>query len=338
MWRGSGNRGRVTASRARLFVIASSLLASTGGTAIKLCGLPAAHVAGLRAGVAVLALSAFLRPGRGSWTWRAALVGGTQAVMMATFVASNKLTTAASAIYLESTAPLFVLLLAPLLLREPIRARDIGYLLVFAACLAVFFVRVDAAQPSAPEPALGNLVGAAGGLLWGLTILGLRWVALRATPTSDPAGAATVIANALVFAVALPWIGRGALDATAADWLPLLWLGVFQVGLSYALLTRALRSLSAFEVSLLVLVEPAFSPLWAWLFLGERPGGWSLAAGAAILLTTAARSLGSARPARLSTARAFASAPRGIRATAMGLPRSEKRTRHDQAPSTGDDE
>jgi drug/metabolite transporter, DME family len=303
-----------SSARARVLVLSSSALASTGGAAIKLCDLSALEVAGLRSGLAAIVLAVLLRPSRASWRPGALAVGVVQALMMIAFVTSNKLTTAASAIYLQSTAPLYVLVLAPLLLGEPVQRRDLGYLAVFALGLTAFFIGEEPAQPTAPAPLLGNLVSVAGGVGWALTILGLRWLAARpghdspsAEPsagasgasggetaydvTADPAGAAVVLANVFVFVACLPWIAARPIHSEVNDWLVLAWLGVVQVGLAYVFLTRGARHLPAFEISLLLLVEPVLSPLWAWLVHGERVGAWAIAGGGAILAATAARSL-----------------------------------------------
>jgi drug/metabolite transporter (DMT)-like permease len=288
--------------RARLLVVASAALASTGGAAIKSASLGAIEVAGLRAAIAAVVLAALLRPPRTSWHGGTLAVGVVQGLMMMSFVAANKLTTAASAIYLQSTSPLYVLLLAPLLLGEPIRRRDLGYLVVLALGLAAFFVEADPVQETAPDPLLGNLIAAASGVGWALTILGFRWLAARAAAAPppadanararerDPAGAAAVLANALVFVACMPWIGATPRAALAADLQAIVWLGAVQVGLAYVCLTRGVRHLPAFETSLLLLVEPTFSPLWAWIALCEQPGRWALAGGAAIIGTTIVRS------------------------------------------------
>jgi drug/metabolite transporter (DMT)-like permease len=94
-----------------------------------------------------------------------------------------------------------------------------------------------------------------------------------------------------VFLACTPWLLPLSSSAGLADGLAIAWLGVFQVGLAYACLTRGVRDLPAVETSLLLLVEPVFSPLWAWLAHGERPGRGALAGGLVILLATVVRSL-----------------------------------------------
>ena len=94
---------------ARLWVVAAAALFSTGGAAIKSVALTAWQVASFRSGVATLVILAALPGARRRWTWPAAAVGAAYAATMILFVLSNKLTTAANAIYLQATSPLYLL-------------------------------------------------------------------------------------------------------------------------------------------------------------------------------------------------------------------------------------
>jgi drug/metabolite transporter (DMT)-like permease len=76
-------------------------------------------------------------------------------------------------------------------------------------------------------------------------------------------------------------------SARAMDLLVIAYLGLFQIGLAYYCLTRAIRHVAAFETSTLLLAEPVLNPVWAWLIHGERPAAWALAGGAVILSATA---------------------------------------------------
>ena len=96
------------------------------------------------------------------------------------------------------------------------------------------------------------------------------------------------------FAGALPFaLPLGSHDAS--DWALVGYLGVFQIALAYVLVTKALETLPALEASLILLIEPALNPVWAWVFQGERPGAWALAGGGVILGATTARSVLDAR-------------------------------------------
>jgi len=91
-----------------------------------------------------------------------------------------------------------------------------------------------------------------------------------------------IAGNLLAFAVGLPALASLP-AATAAEWATLGYLGVFQIGVAYMLLTGAVGDLPALHVSLLLLLEPVLNPVWAWLVRGETPGGWALVGGAIIL-------------------------------------------------------
>ncbi len=246
--------------------------------AVKSSGLTSWQVASFRCGVAALTLWLLLPAARRRWSWRTLVVGACYAAMLVLYVLANKATTAASAVFLQSTAPLYVLLLAPLLLAERIRRRDVALMAVIAGGLALLIGGGETASATAPAPAAGNVLGALAGLAWGLTVLGLRWLGRG----GEGAAAAVLAGNVLAFAGCLP----AALPVAAGrpvDWLWVLYLGVFQVAVAYVLLTAAMRRVEAFEASLLLLVEPTFSPLWAWWAHGEVPRSTSLAGGALVL-------------------------------------------------------
>ncbi len=278
-------------------MLAAAALFSTGGTVIKATSFTGWQVAALRSGVACVALLALSRAARRGWTWRTPLVGLVSAVTLILFVSANKLTTAANAIFLQATAPLYLLLLSPLLLRERVRASDVGFMAVLAAGLALFFLGSEAPRETAPDPALGNLLAAASGLTWALTIAGLRWLA-RATPGEGGAGGAavpaTVAANGLGFLVCAAFafpLG----PTTVGDWAAVVFLGVFQIALAYLFLTASMRRVPAFEAALLLLLEPILSALIAAVVHGEWPGPFALAGCGLILAATLGHALHAAR-------------------------------------------
>lgn len=283
------SRGAPGPAAARLEVMAAAALFSTGGAAIKACSLNGPQVACLRSGIAALALLLFLPAARRGWTWRGTAIGAAYAATMVLFVWANKLTTAASTIFLQATAPLFILLLGPWLLREPVRRRDVIFTAALAAAMLLIFSGARAPQESAPDPARGNLMALASGATYALAVMGLRWTA-RGEGGAAAGSAATVVlaGNVIAFAACLPgaWpVPRvGATDAAV-----LIYLGVFQIALAYVMLIRGVRGVTALEASLLLLVEPMLNPLWAWWVQGEVPGAGTLAGGAVILAATTLR-------------------------------------------------
>ncbi len=284
---------RATAASGRLGVLAAAALFSTGGAVIKAIDLTGWQVASLRSGLAALTVLLLMPESRRGLSRHAAAVGVAYAATLVLFVQANKLTTAASAIFLQSTAPLYVLLLAPWLLRERVRRSDLGLMAALAVGMAFFFLGLDRASATAPRPLLGNVLAAAAGLTWALTVMGLR--ALGREGGSGAAAGAALAGNALTAFACLP-LALPLAGADGGDWAGVAFLGVVQVGLAYFFLTRALTRVPAFEASLLLLLEPVLNPIWAWLAHGERPGGWSLAGGVLILAATATKTWLDARP------------------------------------------
>jgi len=285
---------RATAASGRLGVLAAAALFSTGGAVIKAIDLTGWQVASLRSGLAALTILLLMPESRRGLSRRAVAVGVAYAATLVLFVQANKLTTAASAIFLQSTAPLYVLLLAPWLLRERVRRSDLALMAALAVGMACFFLGLDRASATAPRPLLGNVLAAAAGLTWALTVIGLR--ALGREGGSGAAAGAALAGNAITALACLP-LALPLAGADGGDWAGVAFLGVVQVGLAYLFLTRALTRVSAFEASLLLLLEPVLNPVWAWLAHGERPGAWSLAGGALILAATAAKTALDARRA-----------------------------------------
>jgi len=275
----------------RLQILTAAALFSTGGAAIKACSLTGWQVASFRSGVAALALLVVLPSWRRWWTPRCLLVGAAYAATMIFYVTANKLTTAANTIFLQATAPIYLLLLGPWLLAERVRLGDLFFTGTLALGMALFFVGVDPPMQTAPDPLQGNVLGALAGVSWALTILGLRWLGRGGAQAGhDPSGSAVVAGNLLAFLVALPF-ALPVQAGSAVDWTVVGYLGVFQIGLAYVWMTRGVRRVPALEASLLLLLEPVLNALWAWWLHGERPGPWSLAGCTVILLASVARTL-----------------------------------------------
>lgn len=293
----------------RLQLLAAAVLFSTGGAAIKATTLTSWQVAGFRSGIAALAVLLLVPAARRRWSGPVVLVALAYAGTMILFVLGNKLTTAANTIFLQSTAPLYVLLLGPWLLKEPVRRRDLLFMAAIAVGLVLFFVGAQAPLATAPDPLRGNMLALLSGVTWAFTVVGLRWLGSREEEGGENAAVVTVVAgNTLAFAFCLPW-ALPVQQATTADWAVVAYLGIFQIGLAYLFLTAGIRRVPALEAATLLLVEPALNPIWAWLVHGERPGTWAIAGGALILGATIVKTCWDARLER-----------RAIRASLPGAP------------------
>lgn len=265
----------------RLMVVAAALLFATGGAAIKSISLTGWQTAALRSLVAGAVLLAVLREARKGLSVDVVPAGCAYAATLVLFVLANKLTTAANAIFLQSTAPAFLLVLAPLILKEAVSRRDAAYALTLLAGMLLLFQGDSAPAATAPDESAGNWLALASGLTYAFTLIALRRGAGRSGKAIPVVAAGNLIAFLVCAPMAFPIV-----HWKPADVLLILFLGICQIGLAYVLLTRGMKHVPAFESSTLLLAEPVMNPVAAWLALGERPSLWAFGGGAVILLST----------------------------------------------------
>lgn len=285
--------------RGRLALVAAGVLWSLSGVFIKLLPVHPVALTFYRSLFAALALLLILgavemsgrhRPGiveaggKGDGSrrfppWREMLVSILLfAALLVTFVMATKLTTAANAIILQYTAPIYVIGLSPLLLRERPRREDLAALALCMAGVAVIFFgnyRPGAGGPQG-RGTWGLSLGLISGLCFGLFTLWQR--RLRAMDPVLLAGLNNAGA-ALVLAGALPWAGPVGAGSLAA----LVVMGVVQIAIPYALFAWALQRVPGPEASLLTLIEPVLNPVWVALFVGEAPSSATVTGGMLIL-------------------------------------------------------
>lgn len=278
---------------ARLSVLAAAALFATGGAAIKATTLSSVQVAAFRSGVAALAMLVLLPEARRGYGRALLPAAFALAATLVAFVISTKWTTSAAAIFLQSTAPLWVVVLAPLLLRERIDRRDMPYLAAAVVGLGLVFLGSRDPSATAPQPLAGNAVALIAGFCYALLIVSFRQLARTSGPR-DRSLPAAVLGNALAFALCLPFALPVA-NASVGDAVAIGYLGVVQIGIAYLFLVRGFRSLPALEVSLLLLLEPVLNPVWTWLMHDERPSPLAIGGGALLLATLALRAFQQAR-------------------------------------------
>lgn len=274
----------------RLYLLAAAVLWSTAGAAIKHCSLSGWQIAGGRSIVAAIVLFALSRDARQRPTKSVALVALAYSATVTLFVLANKLTTAANAIFIQDTAPLYVALLSPWLLRERASRAELLAVPVYVLGISLFFG--DKLEMGHVQ---GNFVALASGLAFAFCIIGFRRV------RDGRAIAAAAWGNLFAFLYSIPF----SLSADAPTTLDLgivAFLGIFQLALAYTLFAKGLREVPAVEASLLILLEPVLSALWAYLFANETPGPYALLGGTVVLAATIWRTLASRATARIATA------------------------------------
>lgn len=287
--------GAENQARAALLLAATALIWSSGGLAIKLVELDALAITGVRSALSALTLALLfrgrvsLRPGRAGLA-----AAGLYAAMLVSNVAATKLTTAANAILLAYTAPVYVALLAPRLLGE--RTRPADWLFVGATLLGMGLFFLDRLSA---QGLWGNLLAVGTGLSYAGFTLAMRAQAARprAVEAGDQASlvGSVLLGHLLTAAVCLPFLARGLPDASG--WLGLVYLGVVQQGLSLALYVWCIKRLSALQAILIMTLEPILNPLWVALGLGELPGPFACAGGLLVLCAVTLRGLAAARTA-----------------------------------------
>jgi drug/metabolite transporter (DMT)-like permease len=232
--------------------------------------------------------------------WAAA---ASYALMVVCFVLAVRRTTAANAIFIQYTGPVYVALLGGPMLGERVSRRD---LFVVAACVVgmglTFGGELGGGRAAGNALAVVSSFGFAGLPLL-LRLDQKRLLAVEDASAARVAGHAPLVAmslgNAIAAAVALPAMLAHPVSGETAPrtYLVLVALGVFQIGLPYVLYGSAVRKLRALESSLLATIEPVLSPVWVVLATGERPSPLAIAGGAIIVLAVAAQGITAPRRA-----------------------------------------
>jgi drug/metabolite transporter, DME family len=272
-------------------VLAAALLWSTGGLFIKWTQLTAFELTFGRSLLAALVVAFFTRREGFRLNRMTILTSLLYAGLLLLFVVATKLTTAANAIFLQYTAPIYVLLLEPLFYKEKFRRADLVTVVVCIAGMSLFFI-----GKLRPQDVSGNLAALASGLCFAFYILLLRH------PRSQQVNrASSVIYGNLLLVILMAPAGIAALEhMTFKDTGSVLYLGVIQIGVAYTLFTLGMaRGVRSLDASIVGYIEPVLNPLWVFIFLGERPTNWALIGGAIIIAAVASHTIWGARKAKL---------------------------------------
>ena len=278
--------------RALLLLAVCGLAWSTGGLLIKLVDWHPIAIWSARSAFAALLLWAVRRPslrGIGRAEWAAAL---TLAATTGLFILANKLTTAANAILIQYSAPIWIALFGRWFLGERTSRLDWITIVLVLGGIALFF-----ADELAPGHLAGNLVALGAGIAFAFSTMTLRRVALDHTDDRpvDPLRP-VLLGNLLAAVLGAPFLFLHA-PPGPEGWAALVALGVAQQGAAYLAFTWAIRHATALEAMLIPIVEPIFSPLWVALAVGEIPGPWSLVGGAIVIGSVSLRAALARAPA-----------------------------------------
>ncbi len=257
--------------RALLLLVVTALLWSLGGVLIKWVEWNPLAIAGARSLIGAVVIALLL--GRqlrfdGSFDQIGGAVAYASTVVL--FVIANKLTTAANAILLQYTAPIYVALFSPWFLGERASRRDWLILLVMMGGMVLFFL-----DDLSLDGYLGNLVALGSGISF-------AWLTLFLRRQKDGFPLPSLLlGNLLAGLIGLPFMFQSM--PSTSSWIGLLLLGVVQLGLPYILYALALRRVTAVEGILIPMLEPVLNPIWVFLLMGERPSPWAIVGGTVIL-------------------------------------------------------
>jgi drug/metabolite transporter (DMT)-like permease len=265
-------------SRALGLLVAAALLWSTGGVLVKWVAWPPLAIAGSRGLIAGAFLTLV------SWralrfTWSAVQLGAAlcYAATTVSFVLATKLTTAANAILLQYTAPVWVVILGTVFLGE--HATRLDWMTIAACFVGMALFLFDGLRLSGLD---GIVIALAGGVAFaGMIVL------LRRQKDGSPIES-VILGNLLAFLIGLPAISTASPLATTGA-CALLVMGVVQLGLPYLIYARAIRHVTALEGVLIPVLEPILNPVWVMLVIGERPSPLALAGGSIVVCAVAGR-------------------------------------------------
>ena len=268
-------------TRGAVLVALAALLWSSSGLFIKVLPLGALQIAFARSLVAALTIAAVVKLRGGTPFPRPSALSLACALSYAgvliLFVAATKLTTAANAIFLQFSAPIYLVFLEPWVTGRALRGRDLVAVGLCVGAMGLFFVgRLGAGTLS------GNLLGVVSGLCLALFSLTLKLQRER-RPEVDPISA--IILGNLVVAVSCAPLALRGFSPTLPQAGILLYLGVFQIGLAYLLFNAGMRHLTATAAVVTGTLEAVLNPVWVFLGVGERPSAWALVGGLVILGT-----------------------------------------------------
>lgn len=254
-----------------LAIVLAAILWSTGGVLIKLTSLNALQLCSIRSFFAAITFVVIFRK-RAFQTNKAGLLNAVfYAFILILFVIATKMTTAANAIFLQYTAPIYVLIFEPIINKSKYEKINIIPSMFCFAGMGLFF-----ADKLEPGHLVGNLIALLSGVAFALFLLGVR-------KNSDQYQYSTVFYGNIIITLFTFYSLTTLTTLSVTDVSFTIYLGVFQIGIAYALFNFGLLKVLAIEASLVSMIEPVLNPVWVMIWYGEKPGFYAILGGAIIL-------------------------------------------------------
>jgi drug/metabolite transporter (DMT)-like permease len=271
-------------TRAILALVFSVFLGSTSGVLIKLSNWDAMALNGARSLIAAVVVWIYLR--HPNFTWSRAQVGGAFffALQTITFVQATKWTTAANAVFLQFASPIWVALFSIWLLGERPSRREWATIAAVGLGMLLFF-----GGELTQTGIWGNLVAIFSGICTALAL-----IAMRAQKDGSPTET-ILLGNLIAGFAGLPFIIFGDQPTNPREISIILYFGIFQLGLTFIIVSLAIKQLSAVETILIQTLAPILLSLWVYLIIGERPSPPAMAGGAIIITAVTLNAISTAR-------------------------------------------
>jgi drug/metabolite transporter (DMT)-like permease len=266
-------------NRALLFIALAALLWSTSGLLIKLIDLNPFAIAGLRSLIASALMIAWLK-GKLHFNFSYPQLAGafSYAITMILFVSATKMTTAANAILLQYTAPVFTALLGAWILKERVTRFD--WLIITTVIGGMFLFFIDRLSFAG---FWGNIMAVGSGVSMSYFILCMRM-------QKDASTLETILlGNILTGLICVPFYFQQ--TPTIINWLALFYMGTLQIGLSFILYSAAIKYVKAIDAVLMQVIDPLLNPIWVFLIIGEAPGSWAILGGLIVLTAVTYRNI-----------------------------------------------
>jgi len=269
----------ISRNNAIILVLIAAVLWSTSGLFIKIIDLNPFTIAGSRGIIAALLLLALMNK-RLNFNWSLPQVAGgvCYAGAMITFVVATVMTTAANAILLQYTMPVFTALFGLWILKEIVTRFDWAIIIIVLGGMALFFF-----DELTVDGLWGNIIAIVSAVFFALLIIFMR-MQKSGSPVET-----IILGNIITFFICLPFIIQE--PPTGVSLLPLSYLGIIQLGLPFLLYSTAIKYVTAIDAVLIQTIEPLLNPIWVFLIIGEEPGSWAIVGGAVVLVAVTFRNI-----------------------------------------------
>lgn len=267
-------------NKATLAMVVTALMWSLGGVLFKLLSWNALEIAGIRSFISAAMLFIIIKKSgfRIRLNRTTAAIAVANCAVMVFFVLANRMTTAANAIVLQYTCPVWILLIGLVFYKEKAKRYDVAAVALCLVGMVLFFL-----DGISPGNAVGNILAIVAGVA-----MGVMFYAGGRAESQDERFSGLFFGQLLTGFVGLIGLTEGGFAPTPKEMIVILVLGVVQLGIPYALYAYASGGISALACSLIGMLEPMFNPVWVAIFYGEVPGVFALIGAVIIIATTAA--------------------------------------------------